>query len=107
MAKRFRSGMAAAGLAAIAAGLAGAASAAEPPAPVTSQASIPAEQQQRPNVLIWMLDDVGFAQLSCFGGLVATPNIDRIARSGLRYSNYHTAAICSASRAAILSPQNA
>ncbi|MCB2061547.1 MAG: arylsulfatase [Novosphingobium sp.] len=106
MAKRFRSGMAAAGLAAIAAGLAGAASAAEPPAPVTSQASIPAEQQQRPNVLIWMLDDVGFAQLSCFGGLVATPNIDRIARSGLRYSNYHTAAICSASRAAILSGRN-
>lgn len=60
------------------------------------------QQQQRPNVLLWMLDDVGFAQLSCFGGLVPTPNIDRVARLGLRYSNYHTPPICSASRAAIL-----
>ena len=62
----------------------------------------PSEQQQRPNVLVWMLDDVGFAQLSCFGGLVATPNIDRVARTGLRYSNYHTAPVCSAARASFL-----
>ncbi len=59
-----------------------------------------------PNVLLWMLDDVGFAQLSCFGGLVATPNIDRVASMGLRYANYRTPAICSASRAAILSGRN-
>lgn len=59
-------------------------------------------QQQRPNVLVWMLDDVGFGQLSCYGGLVPTPNIDRVARMGLRYDNYHTAAICSASRASFL-----
>ncbi|WP_158241551.1 arylsulfatase [Novosphingobium sp. TH158] len=63
-------------------------------------------QEQRPNVLVWMLDDIGFAQLSCFGGLVATPNIDRVARMGLVYANYRTAAICSASRAAILSGRN-
>ncbi len=62
--------------------------------------------QQRPNVLLWMLDDVGFAQLSSYGGLVETPNIDRVARMGLRYSNYHTAPICSASRAAILTGRN-
>lgn len=60
----------------------------------------------RPNVLVWMLDDVGFAQLSSFGGLVETPNIDRVAMQGLRYTNYHTAPICSASRAAFLMGRN-
>lgn len=63
-------------------------------------------QETRPNVLIWMLDDVGFAQLSSFGGLVPTPNIDRVAKMGLRYANYRTPAVCSASRAAILSGRN-
>jgi len=63
----------------------------------------PSEQQQQPpNVLVWMLDDVGFAQLSSFGGLVATPNIDRVAAQGLRYTNYHTAPVCSAARASFL-----
>ncbi len=62
--------------------------------------------QERPNVLLWMLDDVGYGQLSSYGGLVDTPNIDRIAKRGLRFTNYHTAPICSASRAAILSGRN-
>ena len=103
MTARIRIGIAAASLAAIGAAIADPAMA---EAPAASETSAPAEQQQRPNVIIWMLDDVGFAQLSCFGGLVATPYIDRVARMGLRYSNYHTAAICSASRAAILSGRN-
>ncbi len=64
------------------------------------------QQEQRPNVLVWMMDDVGFAQVSCFGGLVPTPNIDRVARMGLRYTNYHTAPICSAARASFLSGRN-
>ena len=73
------------------------------PAPAQSAPAEPQRQeQQRPNVLVWMVDDVGFAQVSCFGGLVATPNIDRVARMGLRYNNYHTAPICSASRASFL-----
>jgi len=72
---------------------------ADAPAPVASPAQ---QQQQRPNVLVWMMDDVGFAQLSCFGGLVETPNIDRVAARGLRYTNYHTAPVCSAARAAFL-----
>ena len=78
---------------------------AKAPSDVRRQSS-PAPSQrheQRPNVLIWILDDVGFAQLSSFGGLVQTPNIDRVAQAGLWYSTYHTAPICSASRAAILS----
>ncbi|MGE3690298.1 MAG: arylsulfatase [Novosphingobium sp.] len=72
------------------------------PAAKSAPAQAP-QQQQRPNVLVWMLDDVGFAQLGCFGGLIPTPNIDRVARMGLRYNNYYTPPICSASRAAILS----
>lgn len=59
-----------------------------------------------PNVLVWMIDDVGFGQLGCFGGLVETPNIDRVAAQGLRYNNYHTTPICSASRASFLTGRN-
>lgn len=91
---------------ALAAGLPHAALAQEAPgvlAAAPAPAPVPA---QRPNVLVWMLDDVGFAQLSSFGGLVETPNIDRVAMRGLRYTNYRTAPICSASRAALLTGRN-
>jgi arylsulfatase len=71
------------------------------PAPAVAPAPVPVEQS-RPNVLVWMMDDVGFAQVSSFGGLVETPNIDRVASRGLRYTNYHTAPICSAARASFL-----
>ena len=53
-----------------------------------------------------VLDDVGYGQLSCFGGLVETPNIDRVAASGLRYANMHTTALCSPTRASILTGRN-
>ncbi|WP_195908681.1 arylsulfatase [Novosphingobium sp. Gsoil 351] len=66
----------------------------------------PAARPGAPNILVWMLDDTGFGQLSCYGGLVATPNIDRVAAKGLRYSNYHSTPICSASRAAFLTGRN-
>ena len=46
-----------------------------------------------PNVLIVLLDDVGFGQIGCYGGPIATPNIDRLAARGLRYNNFHTAAL--------------
>lgn len=71
-----------------------------------AQATAPAAPSPRPNVIVWMLDDVGFAQFSSFGGLVSTPNIDRVAAHGLRYLNYRTAPICSASRAALLTGRN-
>ena len=74
-----------------------------PAAPATAPA--PAAQS-RPNVLMWVLDDVGFAQLSSFGGIVPTPNIDRVAAMGLRYTNYHTPPVCSAARASILTGRN-
>lgn len=63
-------------------------------------------QGQRPNVVIFLLDDAGFAHLGAFGGLVETPNIDRVARMGLRYTNFHTTALCSPSRAALLTGRN-
>ena len=59
-----------------------------------------------PNVLIWVLDDVGFGQIGAFGGLVETPNIDRVASRGLLYTNFHATSLCSPSRAALLTGRN-
>jgi arylsulfatase len=59
-----------------------------------------------PNVMVIVLDDVGFGQLGCYGGPIETPNIDRLAESGLRYTNFHTTALCSPSRAALLTGRN-
>ena len=59
-----------------------------------------------PNVLFFVLDDVGYGQLSSFGGLVDTPNIDRVAANGLRYANMHTTALCSPTRSCILTGRN-
>ena len=59
-----------------------------------------------PNVIFFVLDDVGYGQMSAFGGLVNTPNIDRMAENGLRYTNMHTTALCSPSRACMLTGRN-
>ena len=59
-----------------------------------------------PNVLYIVLDDVGYGQLSTFGGLCETPNLDRLAQSGLRYSNFHTTALCSPTRTCLLTGRN-
>ncbi|MDQ7823682.1 MAG: arylsulfatase [Candidatus Eremiobacteraeota bacterium] len=59
-----------------------------------------------PNIIFLVLDDVGFGQLSCFGGLVETPVIDSLAHHGLRYTNMHTTALCSPSRGCILTGRN-
>jgi len=55
-----------------------------------------------PNIIIFLLDDVGYAQLGCFGGLISTPNINKLAADGLRYNNFHTTALCSPSRACLM-----
>src|SRR4051812_41540727 len=55
-----------------------------------------------PNVVYVVLDDVGFGALSCYGGLIDTPNIDRIAAQGLRYTQWHTTALCSPTRSCLL-----
>jgi len=59
-----------------------------------------------PNVLIVVLDDVGYAQLGCFGSDIRTPTFDRLAAGGLRYSNFHTTALCSPTRASVLTGRN-
>jgi arylsulfatase A-like enzyme len=55
-----------------------------------------------PNVLLILLDDVGFGQFSTFGGGVPSPNVDKLAAQGLRYIRFHTTALCSPTRAALL-----
>ncbi|MFV0476920.1 MAG: arylsulfatase [Parahaliea sp.] len=59
-----------------------------------------------PNVVLIMLDDVGFGQTGTFGGPTPTPNIDKLAAAGLRYNRFHTTAICSPTRAALLTGRN-
>jgi arylsulfatase len=59
-----------------------------------------------PNVLIILLDDVGFGMTGTFGGPVPTPNLDRLANNGLKYNRFHTTALCSPTRAALLAGRN-
>ncbi|WHO40933.1 arylsulfatase [Sphingobium sp. AP49] len=59
-----------------------------------------------PNILLFMSDDTGFAMASTFGGPVPTPNFQRLAMMGQRYNRFHTTAICSPSRAALLTGRN-
>ena len=59
-----------------------------------------------PNVLVVLIDDVGFGASSAFGGPCRTPNFERLAADGLRYTRFHTTALCSPTRAALLSGRN-
>lgn len=59
-----------------------------------------------PNVILVLVDDLGFAGTSAFGGPVSTPTFDRVAREGVYYNNFHTTAVCSPTRAAIKSGRN-
>ncbi|MFY9627383.1 MAG: sulfatase-like hydrolase/transferase, partial [Methylocystis sp.] len=59
-----------------------------------------------PNILLIMTDDTGFGAPSTFGGVIPTPNLDRIARDGLRYTNFNSTALCSPTRAALITGRN-
>jgi len=59
-----------------------------------------------PNILLILTDDVGFGASSTFGGPIPTASMDRLAKDGLRYNNFHTTALCSPTRAALLSGRN-
>ena len=59
-----------------------------------------------PNVLYIVLDDVGFSAMSCYGGPIETPNIDRIVDAGVRYTQFHTTALCSPTRSCLLTGRN-
>jgi arylsulfatase len=62
--------------------------------------------KQAPNILLIMTDDVGYAAPSTFGGVIPTPALDRIGKSGLRYINFHSTALCSPTRAALITGRN-
>jgi len=62
--------------------------------------------QGAPNVLIVLLDDVGFAASSAFGGPCQTPNFEKLASGGLKYNRFHTTALCSPTRQAMLTGRN-
>lgn len=83
-------------------GLARAASAADTGAPLTL-VPVPVNA---PNVVIVLLDDVGFGAAETFGGPIPTPTLDRLAQQGLRYNRFHTTGICSPTRASLLTGRN-
>ena len=59
-----------------------------------------------PNILVVLFDDVGFSDFGCYGSPIRTPTIDRLAGQGLRYTGFHTTAMCSTTRAALLTGRN-
>src|SRR5215510_5001686 len=89
-----------------------------PPQPFAGQINLNAAQSKpawparvvppkgAPNILLIMTDDVGFAAPSTFGGVIPTPALDRIAVNGLRYTNFHSTALCSPTRAALITGRN-
>ena len=89
-----------------------------PPQPFQGQINLNAAQskpawparvvppQGAPNILLIMTDDVGFGAPSTFGGVIPTPALDRIAANGLRYTNFHSTALCSPTRAALITGRN-
>jgi arylsulfatase A-like enzyme len=62
--------------------------------------------EEAPNVVVVLIDDLGFSHFGCFGSTIDTPNIDRLAAGGLRYTNYHVTPLCSPTRAALLTGRN-
>ena len=66
----------------------------------------PVPPEGAPNVLLVVLDDVGFAQLGCYGSDIETPRIDAVAAEGVRLVNFHTTALCSPTRACLLTGRN-
>ena len=67
----------------------------------------PAAPPGKPNVLYVVVDDTGIAAWDTFGGLIEMPNLNRIAKLGLKYSNWHTTALCSPTRSCFMTGRNA
>lgn len=66
----------------------------------------PKAPEGAPNIIWILIDDIGYGASTAFGGLIETPNFDRLANQGLRYTNFHTAAYCAPTRAALLTGRN-
>jgi arylsulfatase len=69
-------------------------------------APVPKAPAGAPNIIWILLDDVGFGASGAFGGVIRTPTLDSLAYNGLRYTNFHTAAICAPTRSALLTGRN-
>ncbi len=74
---------------------------------VKSSAWKPRKFSKKPNIVIAILDDVGFGDLGCFGSEIDTSNIDALAQNGVRYNNFHVTALCAPTRACLMTGQNA
>lgn len=79
----------------------GAAAGAVPTTP-SAAAPVPASAPAKPNIVVLVADDWGFTDVGAFGGEISTPNLDELARRGVRFSNFHVAASCSPTRAMLL-----
>src|SRR5437867_1136373 len=64
--------------------------------------SLFAASAKRPNIMIILSDDMGFSDLSCYGGEIQTPNLDRLAANGIRFTQFYNNARCCPSRASLL-----
>src|SRR5690606_37254971 len=62
----------------------------------------PLQAQERPNIIVILVDDMGFSDVGCFGGEIPTPHIDELAQQGLRLTNFYNVARCCPSRASLL-----
>ena len=70
---------------------------------INNFAKAQSKQNNRPNILLIVADDLGYTDLGCYGGDIKTPNIDLLARQGLQFTNFHTAPLCAPTRSMILS----
>ncbi len=69
-------------------------------------AEAPHPGDDAPNVVVILLDDLGYSHFGCYGSTIETPNIDRLAANGLQYTNFHVTPLCSPTRAALLTGRN-
>lgn len=64
--------------------------------------AVPATEADRPNILVILADDVGYSDIGCYGGEIETPNLDRLAAGGLRFTQFYNTARCCPTRASLL-----
>src|ERR1044071_5601149 len=68
----------------------------------TLSASVFAQEKKKPNIVVILADDLGYSDIGCYGGEIKTPNLDGLAKNGLRFTNFFNTARCCPSRAALM-----
>jgi len=69
---------------------------------ITSVSLLAASHPERPNIIVVLVDDMGFSDIGCYGGEINTPNLDKLAADGLRFTHFHNTARCCPTRASLL-----